>query len=91
MDILLSVRELLQNYEACLSRIRACRASVRDRQKEMDINRILFARGQEEIYDTDELYALFRQLAPERLTALRQAIQNKKRRSLIWQPEKHSC
>lgn len=91
MDILLSVRELLQNYEACLSRIRACRASVRDRQKEKDINRILFARGQEEIYDTDELYALFRQLAPERLTALRQAIQNKKWRSLIWQPEKHSC
>ena len=74
MDILLSVRELLQNYEACLSRIRSCRAPVKDRQKEMDINRILFARGQEEAYDADELYALFRQLAPERLTALRQAI-----------------
>ena len=44
----------------------------------MDINRILFARGQEETYDTDELYALFRQLAPERLTALRQAIQDEK-------------
>ena len=78
MDILLSVRELLQDYEACLSRIRACRAPIRDRQKEMDINRILFARGQEETYDTDELYALFRQLAPERLTALRQAIQDGK-------------
>ena len=78
MDILLSVRELLQDYEACLSRIRACRAPVKDRQKEMDINRILFARGQEEIYDADELYALFRQLAPERLTVLRQAIQDEK-------------
>ena len=78
IDILLSVRELLQDYEACLSRIRACRAPVKDRQKEMDINRILFARGQEEIYDADELYALFRQLPPERLTNLRQAIQDEK-------------
>lgn len=76
MDILHAVGALLQDYEACLSRIRVCRAPIRDRQKEMDINRILFSRGQETRYDVDELYALFRQIAPERLSALRRAIRD---------------
>ena len=74
--ILSSVSELLQDYERCLSRIRACYVPVKDRQKKSDIERILYARGQEDLYDSDELYAFLRQLPPERITALRHSISN---------------
>ena len=57
-----------------LSRIRACCVPVKDRQKKGDIERILYARGQEDLYDSDELYAFLRQLPPERITALRHSI-----------------
>ena len=73
-QILSSVSELLKDYERCLSRIRACRVPVRHRQKKSDIERILYARGQEDLYDSDELYAFFRQFPPERITALRHSI-----------------
>ncbi|MBD5153604.1 MAG: hypothetical protein HDT15_00625 [Oscillibacter sp.] len=73
-DTLTAVSVLLGDYEACLSRIRASRVPIRDKQRKSDIDRILYARGQEDIYDSDELYALFQQLEPERITALRQAV-----------------
>jgi len=44
---LADVSALLRDYEACLSRIRACRVPVGDKQRKSDIERILFARGQE--------------------------------------------
>ena len=75
--ILAAVSALLTDYERCLSRIRACRVPVKDRQRKSDIERILYARGQEGSYDTDELYAFFRPLPPERVTALRQAISDR--------------
>ena len=65
--ILNKIKRLLNDYEACLSRIRACRAPLRTASKKNDIDRILFARGQEEMYDTDELYALFQQLPDDRI------------------------
>ncbi|WP_419011762.1 RNA dependent RNA polymerase [Dysosmobacter sp.] len=73
-NILSSVSALLWDYEHCLSRIRACRAPVKGQQRKTDIDRILYARGQEEVYDSDELYAFFQQLSPERIAALRKAI-----------------
>lgn len=76
-DTLTAVAALLRDYEACLSRIRACRAPVTAKHRESDLNRILYARGQENGVDTDELYALFQTLAPERVSALRQAISEK--------------
>jgi len=72
------ISELLTDYERCLSRIRACRVPVKDARRRSDISRTLFLRGQEEIYDVDELYALFRQLPTERVTALRQALIERK-------------
>ncbi|WP_294756487.1 hypothetical protein [uncultured Flavonifractor sp.] len=69
-----SVSALLWDYEHCLSRIRACRAPAKGQQRKTDIDRILYARGQEELYDSDELYAFFQQLSPERIAALRKAI-----------------
>lgn len=90
-QILSSVSELLKDYERCLSRIRACRVPVRHRQKKSDIERILYARGQEDLYDSDELYAFFRQFPPERITALRHSISDQQwpfmaadKRELFW-------
>ena len=73
-DTLFQISALLGDYEACLSRIRASRVPIRDKQRKSDIDRILYARGQGDANDSDELYALFQQLEPERISALRQAI-----------------
>ena len=72
--ILDRVSALLRDYEACLSRIRACRAPIREKPRKRDIDRILYARGQEELYDSDELYVLFQELEPQRVADMRKAI-----------------
>ncbi len=68
---------LLADYEACLQRIRASRSPIRHKAKQSDMERILYARGQEEEVDSDTLYAAFSQLAPERITLLRQSLTEK--------------
>ena len=73
-DKLAAVDALLQDYDACLSRIRACRVPLKEKKRKSDVERILYARGQEDAYDPDELYALFGSLPPERTSALRHAI-----------------
>ena len=71
---LAAVDALLRDYDACLSRIRACRVPVKEKKRKSDVERILYARGQEDAYDPDELYALFGSLPPEKLSALRHAL-----------------
>ena len=73
-DKLAAVDALLRDHDACLSRIRACHVPVKVKKRKSDVERILYARGQEDAYDPDELYALFGSLPPERVSALRQAI-----------------
>ena len=73
-DKLAAVDALLQDYDACLSRIRACRVPLKEKKRKSDVERILYARGQEDTYDPDELYALFGSLPPEKVSALRQAM-----------------
>ena len=73
-QILSSVSALLSDYEACLSRIRAYRVPVQNKQRKNDIERILFSRGQEDIYDADELYVAFQDISEERVTEIRAAI-----------------
>ena len=73
-DKLAAVEALLRDYDACLSRIRACRVPVKEKKRKSDVERILYARGQEDAYDPDELYALFGSLPPEKVSALRHAI-----------------
>ena len=68
------VEALLSDYEACLKRIRSCRAPSRENKRKADIERVLYRRGQEDLFDTDELYALFQTVDPEHLTRLRFAI-----------------
>ena len=73
-DKLAAVDALLQDYDACLSRIRACRVPLKEKKRKSDVERILYARGQEDTYDPDELYALFGSLPPEKVSALRQTM-----------------
>ena len=73
-DTLAAVDALLRDYDACLSRIRACRVPVSEKKRKSDVERILYARGQEDEYDPDELYARFSILPPERVSALGLAI-----------------
>ena len=69
-DKLAAVDALLRDYDACLSRIRACRVPLKEKKRKSDVERILYARGQEDAYDPDELYALFGSLPPEKVSAL---------------------
>ena len=69
-----AVDALLRDHDACLSRIRACRVPVKEKKRKSDVERILYARGQEDAYDPDELYTLFDSLPPEKVSALRQVI-----------------
>jgi len=76
-NILAAVDSLLKEYTACLSRIRACKAPIKSRKREGDILRILYARGQEERYDADELYAALSQLEPERVSRIWQELRER--------------
>ena len=77
-EILERVSALLSDYETCLSRIRACRVEPKEKKRKSDIERILFARGQEEFWDTDELYAQLGKLPPERVEEIWAALDNTK-------------
>lgn len=72
--ILEAFSELVGTYDAVLNRIRYCRSPSRVTPKRNDIDRILYSRGQEDLYDPDVLYAAVSELHPERIAALRQAL-----------------
>ena len=96
-ELLERISALLSDYEGCLSRIRACRVEPKEKKRKSDIERILFARGQEELWDTDELYAQLGSLPPERVVAIWAALDNTRwqflteeqrmRFLLTWLPE----
>ena len=75
-NILSSVGFLIQQYEAVLSRIRACRAPIKNKASQNDIDRILYSRGQEDVIDSDALYAEFSKLSPERISLIRSELTN---------------
>ena len=69
----------MQQYEAVLSRIRACRAPIKNKASQNDIDRILYSRGQEDVIDSDALYAAFSRLSPERISSIREEL-----KSQLW-------
>lgn len=75
-ELLERISALLSDYEGCLSRIWVCRVEPKEKKRKSDIERILFARGQEELWDTDELYAQLGSLPPERVVAIWAALDN---------------
>ena len=72
--ILSSVSELIRDYESCLNRIRTCRAPIRQKARQSDIDRILYARGQDEDMDSDTLYAALSETEPERIAMIRREL-----------------
>lgn len=71
-----AISNLTKTYDSVLNRIRYYRSSSRIKPKRNDIDRILYSRGQEELFDPDNLYAAFSELHPERIAALRQDLQS---------------
>lgn len=96
-ELLGRVSSLLTDYEACLSRIRACQVELRQKRRKSDIERILYSRGQEELWDTDELYAQLGTLPPERVSEILHALrreqwqllseESREQFLLTWLPE----
>lgn len=74
------VEEMILEYQRCLGRIRVSMAPVREQLHRTDVERILYARGQEELVTAEELYASFSALEPEQVTALLEQI-----REQAWQ------
>ena len=68
------VEEMILEYQRCLGRIRVSIAPVREQPHRTDVERILYARGQEELVTAEELYAAFSALEPEQVTALLEQI-----------------
>lgn len=68
------VEEIVLEYQRCLGRIRVSMAPVREQPHRTDVERILYARGQEELVTAEELYASFSALEPEQVTALLEQI-----------------
>ena len=73
-NILERVSVLIKDYEAVLSRIRACRVPIREKPRKRDIDRILYARGQEDYWDAEELYAQLQDLDADRAAQIRRAM-----------------
>lgn len=68
------VEEMILEYQRCLGRIRVSMAPVREQPHRTDVERILYAQGQEELVTAEELYAAFSALEPEQVTALLEQI-----------------
>ncbi len=68
------MEEMILEYQRCLGRIRVSMAPVREQPHRTDVERILYARGQEELVTAEELYAAFSALEPEQVTALLEQI-----------------
>lgn len=72
------IKTLVGTYESCLKRIRASQHLPGGKAKKKGINRVLFMRDEETVYDADELYALFVNLPADRVSEIRRAIREEK-------------
>lgn len=66
-EIMERMASLIADYEEAQRRMRYLRHSPEAMKRRSDIDRILFARGQENEYSTDTLYALFDLETPDRI------------------------
>ena len=65
------MKSVIADYEEALRRIRISRIATNDMKRRSDVERILFARGQEEEYTADELYGLFAGMSAEHVAEVR--------------------
>ena len=73
-----AVKALADDYTHCLHRIHASRQPFQSGKRMTDIERNLFARGQESVYDIDALYGAFSALTYEEADRLYQALEAEK-------------
>lgn len=78
-----AVKALADDYAHALHRIHASRQPYQSGKRMTDIERILFARGQEDIYDIDALYGVFSMLTYEEADRLYQALEAEKWQFLL--------
>ena len=65
------MKSVIADYEEAHRRIRISRIATNDMKRRSDVERILFARGQEEEYTADELYGLFAGMSAEHISEVR--------------------
>ena len=77
-DTLEKVGALIDDYDLCMKRIRYCNQPSENKNRPTDVRRILFSRGEDMLYDADEIYAAFTGIAAARITQIRKEIFEKK-------------
>lgn len=68
------MKSVIADYEEAYRRIRISRLATSDMKRRSDVDRILFARGQEEEYTADELYGLFAGMDADNIAKARQML-----------------
>ena len=72
------IKNLIADYEQAKHRICSSRVQRPEMTRKNDVERILFARGQEKIYSADELYALYSTKPPEEISEMCTALREHK-------------
>ena len=68
------MKSVIADYEEAYRRVRISRLATSDMKRRSDVERILFARGQEEEYTADELYGLFFGMDADNIAKARQML-----------------
>ena len=76
-DILDKLDTLINDFKKCISRIMFIQQPPKNKPRLNDISRILSKRGQDSVYDIDELYAVIAELSPERISQIRKELRDK--------------
>ena len=76
-DILEKLSNLISDFKKCISRIIFIQQPPKNKPRLNDISRILSKRGQDSVYDIDELYAVIAELSPERTSQIRKELREK--------------
>ena len=86
-------KNLIEDYNEALHRIRVSRIEPQYMKRKRDVQRILYARGQEQDYSADELYNAFAHYAPHQISQMRTRLTDlqwyltpaEKRESALWE------
>lgn len=70
------MKSVIADYEEAHRRIRISRITTNDMKRRSDVERILFARGQEEEYTADELYGLIAGMRADKISSIRQKMKD---------------
>jgi len=91
-DVMKRMKTVIQIYETALQRVRAYKYRKTDMKRRSDVERILYSRGQNNLFSAEELYALFEYDDPDRIHEACQLLTDhhwhlvppEERRSVYW-------